>query len=72
MTKPRSWWSGLLCSACSCRVIVCEDRGLLRAVLDSRGRHVAKADATCGACRDAQLRKAAARAFGQRSGVGIQ
>ena len=60
MTKPRSWWSGLLCSSCSKRVIVGEDRGLFRAVLDARGRHVVRSEAVCGDCRDLELRKAAA------------
>ena len=61
MTKAlRSWWSGLLCLGCGRRVIVGEDRGLFRAVLDKRGRNVVRSEAVCGDCRDAQLRKAAA------------
>ena len=57
---PRSWWSGLTCLGCGQRVIVGEDRGLFRAVLDRSGRHVVKAEAVCGDCRDLELRKAAA------------
>jgi hypothetical protein len=57
--RPRSWWSGLLCSACGRRVLVGEDRGFYRCVLDARGR-VTRSEAVCGDCRDAQLRKAAA------------
>ena len=60
MKQPRSWYSGLDCSGCGRRVIVGEDRGLFRAVLDKRGRNVVRSEAVCGACRDAQLRKAAA------------
>jgi hypothetical protein len=61
MTKARSWWSGLLCSSCSKRVIVSQDNGFFRAVLDARGRNVVKAEAVCGACRKPELRKTAGR-----------
>lgn len=57
--KRPSWYSGLKCLGCGRRVIVRESRGLFRAVLDGKGR-IVRAEAVCGDCRDAQLRKAAA------------
>jgi hypothetical protein len=57
--QPRSWWSGLLCSTCGRRVVVGEDRGLYRCILEKRG-HIVRSEAVCGACRDRELRKAAA------------
>jgi hypothetical protein len=50
----RSWYSGLRCLGCGRRVLVGEDRGLFRCVLDKRGRNVVRAEAICGDCRGAQ------------------
>jgi hypothetical protein len=56
--RARSWWSGLDCLRCGRRVLVGEDRGLFRAVLDGKGR-IVRAEAICGDCRDRDLRRAA-------------
>jgi len=57
--SERTWYSGLRCLGCGRRVIVGEDRGLFRTVLDGKGR-IVRGEAVCGVCRNRELERPAA------------